>query len=411
MSSNNRLAQRKPIEISTLYLMHVDWRWAKQRPHFIAEHLASYFTVKVRFPLSYIKKLLNESAFPLNESAFPHGLDIGQIYRLPLSRIKLVSRLNELFMELQLARLARESDIVWVTHPSMYRYVKRYISDRVLLIYDCMDDALEFPDTKNDDVKRKDISDSEAALFHRSDIVFSSSSYLKHKLDQRYGLDTKIRVVNNGIQLKDGALPSTSASVCDISKPLANIADLGGSKVLYIGTVSEWFDFDIVIKSLEQSAELNYIIVGPCEVTPPVHDRLFIIPPVDHQHVSALMNWADALVMPFHLTELIKSVNPVKVYEYIYAQKPAIVLGYGETEAFSPYVYLYRTEEDFLSLMRLVASKSLAPKASADAARRFVEDSTWMARTLCMVSHIRAYRGAVCGMTSPACATDRRPRT
>lgn len=369
--------------MSALYLMHVDWGWAKQRPHFIAEQLASYVSIKVRFPLSYISKTINRSPVPAN-------LDVKKLFRLPLSRVKFVSRVNDLTMKIQLALPALRSDIIWITHPGIYGLVKGYVSSRTILIYDCMDDALEFPGAQNDKLVRDKLSAEESELYHRSDIVFCSSSYLKQKLQDRYRADAKTIVVNNGIQLNSGALPSSPADVRDISESMSSLAELGGTKVVYIGTISEWFDFEIVIRSLETFSELSFVLVGPCEVEPPVHERLFLVPPVEHRHVSAIMRWADALVMPFQLTELIRSVNPVKVYEYMHAGKPTIILGYGETEVFSPYVHLYRTEDEFLSLMGRVASHGIGAKADAESTKRFLEESTWAVRARSMVESIRA---------------------
>ena len=33
-----------------LYIMHVDWNWIKQRPHFIAEELTTWYDIKVVYP-------------------------------------------------------------------------------------------------------------------------------------------------------------------------------------------------------------------------------------------------------------------------------------------------------------------------------------------------------------------------
>ena len=47
-----------------LYLMHVDWRWIKQRPHFLAEILSEDLDLAVVHPLKR-----GRSALPENHSA------------------------------------------------------------------------------------------------------------------------------------------------------------------------------------------------------------------------------------------------------------------------------------------------------------------------------------------------------
>ena len=385
---------------SMLYLMHVDWSWAKQRPHFIAEGLAKYFDVRVRFPFIYQKALTNTVPAP-------DSLKVKPIRRLPLERFGMMVRINRLLARVQLIRAARSSSVVWVTHPGMFDLVGRRLARGAKLVYDCMDDALEFPDTRSDPRRRSKIAAIEERLIDRADVVFSSSHYLKGKLQARYGADRVIHVVNNGVRMPPERSPDTEDDPGRLNDILGAAAQAPGRRILYVGTVSEWFDFDLVLRSLDEVEGISYVIVGPCEVTPPGHERLFVVPPVQHGDVARLMAWADALVMPFHLTELIRSVNPVKVYEYIDAGKPAIVLRYGETEVFDRYVHLYASAEEYLVLVRAVASGDLLAKVESDVARQFVRENSWTARVDTVMSHLRLLsrtsRGADCS------APDRRP--
>ena len=40
-------------------------------------------------------------------------------------------------------------DVIWINSPNQYRLLEGRISDRQVLIYDCMDNQLEFPMIKN----------------------------------------------------------------------------------------------------------------------------------------------------------------------------------------------------------------------------------------------------------------------
>ncbi len=361
-----------------LYLMHVDWGWAKQRPHFVAEGLARYYDVSVRFVQSFNRKLVSKGG-PEDR------IDIGGIFRFPLARFSAVRALNALVARLQLYPQVRSSSIVWVTHPNMFDLVRRSLRADTVLIYDCMDDVLEFPDTRHDPAKRQAMTRLEGALAARADVVFASSHYLKAKLRDRYGIeDDRLHVVNNGINLAPRSAADAAVPLRDLLGPAADVV---GKRMVYIGTISEWFDFDIVLRTLEERDDISYVIVGPCEIDPPTHPRLFVVPPVKHHEVARIMDWADALIMPFRLTELIRSVNPVKVYEYIHAGKPAVVLRYGETEVFEPYVHLYATAQEYSRIVAQIAQGSL-PDRSNRAAERFVETSSWAARVDALMTKI-----------------------
>ena len=105
---------------------------------------------------------------------------------------------------------------------------------------------------------------------------------------------------------------------------------------------SEWLNIPLLIEALNLYNELTIYLVGPCDIKIPKHERLIIVGPVNHSLVFEFMKNADVLIMPFVVNELIKAVNPVKLYEYIYSCKPVISVYYAETEPFEPYIYLYQ---------------------------------------------------------------------
>jgi teichuronic acid biosynthesis glycosyltransferase TuaH len=364
-----------------LYLMHIDWQWAKQRPHFIAEGLAGHFSVYVSFCFSYRRRLMNGAPAAASLRARP-------ILSLPFQRLRLLKQLSRWLAIIQLAFRVRRASIIWITHPSMYHLVESTLGQRKMVIYDCMDDALEFPTMANDRRKIDELAALEARLVRRASVVFTSSRYLRSKLESRYGDGLNIHVVNNAASVALTGSLHREYVTGDVADLLGQAVNAPGKRILYIGTISEWFDFDLILHSLELVEGVSYILVGPCEITPPTHERLFVLPPVKHADVAKLMAWADALVMPFQLTELIRSVNPVKVYEYIASSKPALVLRYGETEIFDPYVHLYEGAQEFLKLVSNVAAGEIGAKVEVDAAQEFVQRNTWPARVGTILEHM-----------------------
>ena len=71
-----------------VYFMNVDWDWAKQRPHFIAEHLSDSHDVIILYPFSWRRSQLNAnpkshlSIFPFfripfgGKSSFVRGFNL-----------------------------------------------------------------------------------------------------------------------------------------------------------------------------------------------------------------------------------------------------------------------------------------------------------------------------------------------
>ncbi len=343
-----------------LYFMQVPWDWVRQRPHFLAEGLAARHDVTVVHNRPYTR-------FKLVRNERPPALRFKEPYLLPFAYL---SRINAFLVSAQLRELLAGTDIVWLTHPFQYAQIGRAITPRHKVVYDCMDNNLEFAFVRNNPLLYSRLFSVEQELVRRSDIVVVSSTYLGQILEQRYNLHKEAFVVNNGIFLGDGRLPGTT--------PPASPRKL--TTISYIGTIAEWFDFDLVLASLARYENLVYDLYGPAEVPIPRHDRLNYRGRIEHRFVFDAMQRSDALVMPFKLNELVLAINPVKLYEYVYSHKPAIAVRYCETEQFGEFVHLYDSAEEYLRLVDQLVEGSLAPKKPEADCVRFAGDNTWERR-------------------------------
>lgn len=355
-----------------LYLIHLPWGWVKQRFHFIAEGLADYFDVRVIYEKQYIYK------HKLVRHERTVNLTIQEVFKLPYVASAFFLKLNSAIVRNQLRKIIDGYDFVWLTHPNLFDRIQGIVPERIRLIYDCMDDYLEFSYVKSHPRFFDMTFENEKALIEASDIVFSSSASLKRKLCERYGSDEKIHVINNGISLDESAGRKAADEV--LPARVAEALGMKGTKIVYIGGISDWVDFDLIIASLEACKGINYLLFGPSEIKIPEHERLLHLGPIQHKYVFNVMERADALVMPFKLNELVLSVNPVKLYEYIYGCKPSLSVKYGETEQFGDYVYLYDTKEEYLEMVSRIERGRLSLKAGCEQYRRFAMDNTWKKR-------------------------------
>ena len=349
-----------------LYVTHFPWNWAKQRPQFIAEQLAQYFDIQL-FCHSARRKDVRSENFT--------SLKIRYLWHLPryLSSGVLWD-MNNFVYDLQLLRFVSTADIVFVTSPTC---CSRFIAQasRRHLVYDCMDDILEFPIIKQNKAICDRVRRNERRLFEAARFVTCSSEWLRKKLIERYGGGCeKTYVVNNAIQIPvDGTahqLENNKRQLLEDCRPSA----------VYIGTISSWFDFDTVIASLDRCSDLTYYLCGPPDTAIPRHERLIHLGMLTHSEVFSVMNYAKVLVMPFILTDLILSVNPVKLYEYIYSGKPVIAKRYPETECFDKYVYLYSSVEEYVSLVTEFCAGKLKPKRTVEECRAFCKRNSWEQR-------------------------------
>jgi len=86
---------------------------------------------------------------------------------------------------------------------------------------------------------------------------------------------------------------------------------------LYIGTISSWFDFESIILMLDKNESANFVLIGPVDISIPKHNRLHYFGTFSRDYLPFFMLNAHVLTMPFKVNQLIESVDPVKIYEYI----------------------------------------------------------------------------------------------
>lgn len=354
-----------------LYLMHVDWNWIKQRPHFLAETLSAYFDIDVYYGKSFHRSK------NLSRNQAPEGLAIKPLIRLPmfLCKFPVLKKAAGLVNRILIGYKIKKYDIVWFCHPVFFDDVAPALREGQTVVYDCMDDVLEFPSVKKDRALSKYLSGLEKRLTERSQHVFCSAVNLKRKLSKRFGFPGKYRLVNNGMNLAPGSYsvkPELPAGILEAM-------NVPGKTMTYIGTISEWMDFELVLAGLEENPGLTCFLFGPLApgVEVPSHPRLVYLGPVAHRLIMQVMKKSDLLVMPFRLNELILSVDPVKLYEYVYSGVPTLALGYPETEKFGDFVYLYRNRKEFLAVLKRLAEGKLKAKKNSAACRKFSSLNTW----------------------------------
>lgn len=358
------------------YLMHVDWNWIKQRPHFLYEELTLYYNVD----LYYIQKIYNRTSNKVNNSRDVYSSSkINTLKKFPFSgRFRNIRFVEKLINRKSILSL-KSYDYIWITSPIILDFVSPDNFQGKIVIYDCMDDFLGFYSGMNGIDRLKQL---EIDLVKRSDVIFTSSSYLKGKMKSIYRDELKGTplLVNNGISstlLKKGDM--NDSAIINMSKSVKLL------NLMYIGTIGDWIDFDTIISMLQQNPGVKFTMIGPVDTNVPRHSRIDYVGALKHDQLATYANLADAFIMPFKLNELVRSVDPVKIYEYIFFNKPVLAIDYGEMHKFLPFVNLYTNEEGLLKLVRDLLNNKIETY-SREVALSFLDHHTWSARAKQIVS-------------------------
>lgn len=368
------------MTLRIVYVMNVDWDWAKQRPHFIALHLSRLYEVVVLYPFSWRRGHLSK-----NER---DGVKLFPFFCIPFGgKIALIRMLNSIVLRVMAKFFLNtfKPNIVWIASPEFSCFIPKSLP--ACLIYDCMDDVLAFPSNKD----RKDIlAANEQKLIDASSHVFCSSNNLRDKLLFRSGNSGKYSVVNNACEPASFFCAAENTDVKSCS---------GRSVLGYVGTISSWMDFEILLKIVEEFASIEIHFMGPFENLKnplPQHERIKYLGVVRHREVQLRISEFDALVMPFKVTDLVLSVDPVKLYEYILFNKPIVSVRYPGVERFSGFVDFYSNYVEFAEIVTGYLNTGFTCGYSIEARDQFIADNTWAQRVASIKSQLSQCVAANC---------------
>lgn len=335
--------------------MHVDWNWIKQRPQFIADGLSKKYKVEVFYKYAFNRKGYQNQSISKN-------IHLNPVISLPtrFDKYKIVRKINDYIFKRRIRKYIKRNnvDIIYITFPTFIQYIPNDFNGKI--IYDCMDD---YEAMEKDRLKLRELKENEQDIINKADVVFFSSIHLCKVMEKRFGYINKKMLIRNGFNGK-------------ILKKFKDIKSK--NKISYFGTISTWFDFKILEQSLKKFPNLIFELIGPIDknVKIPNDPRIKYIGVVEHEKLYSTISDSIALMMPFKINDIIKSVDPVKLYEYINFDKNIISVEYPEIERFNRFVYFYNSSEEFNIQLEKILQESDA-KYSNKERICFLKENTW----------------------------------
>ena len=352
-----------------LYISHIDWNFIKQRPQFIAEGLEAYFDLSI-YCISSLKKCFQKR----KENVHP-------IFDVPKKNSNTVAHFFDVCIKKFVIRRAirkANPEYIYLTFPTLFDYVPANYQGKI--IYDCMDNHIGFHAL---DKNKKRVINSEQALVKRSDYVFFTSEKLKKEIISRYDFNEKKAFLNRNAY--NGDCIDDKEFVTDKSKATKDFY------IAYFGAIDKWFDFDMIQKSLDYFPNFKYLLIGPIgtEVKKLENERIEYTGAVPHSKLFEMTKHVDCFIIPFKINELIESVDPVKIYEYINFNKNILCVYWAELDRYKNFVHFYRDEQSFISTIQNLCNDR-GVSFSNDKRKEFLGNNTWTIRCSQIVEILKA---------------------
>ena len=153
----------------------------------------------------------------------------------------------------------------------------------------------------------------------------------------------------------------------------------GRPRIGFFGIIREWFDAGLLRYAALQRPQFEFCLIGGYseDVFEQLKDlrNVHFLGHKDYSVLPRYLHHFDVTIIPFKVTELIRSTNPIKVYEYLAGGKSVVATDIPELEGM-PYVYLSKTPEEFVRNIDLAIKATTDPR-EIDA---FLENNTWARR-------------------------------
>lgn len=153
----------------------------------------------------------------------------------------------------------------------------------------------------------------------------------------------------------------------------------------YYGALAGWFDYPLVIEAARLRPDWLFLLVGmDYDGTLPASGVLSLpnvlwIPPQPYERLPSFLRVFDVAMIPFVLNEITRSTSPVKLFEYMAAEKPILCSRMPECRRYRS-VALYADTKDFLRKAEILLRHRGDPAYRA-LLRGEALENTWAART------------------------------
>ncbi|UCD38032.1 MAG: glycosyltransferase [Fidelibacterota bacterium] len=340
-----------------LWLSEIKWSYLRTRKQQILSRFPADDTILFVEPIA--KRASNRVWFthepPVHIVTIPHIRAVANPGINYLLERKFVRRsirwIAGVWLDLILKSIREQPDVLVLSNVYWSMNV-RAIKERwpqLPVVYECNDNPLGFPRTPG--YKRTYVQET----LELADLITTPHVACVPADPEQYA--DKIRIVSNGVDVERFASAPESTPLDALPRPV----------IMYVGAVSEWFDFQQVQRVAEHHTGATVVLIGPVADTVRVQAQQLLdlsnvkhIPPVPYHEIMNYLASADVCIIPFVANELTRPVIPNKLFEYAAAGKTTVAGHFNpDLKEFAHWAYISESDEDFMRKLEMALSKPL----------------------------------------------------
>jgi len=355
------------------------WDQLTQRPHHFARGLAQaghrVFWIDVTLQAPHAMDPAN-----LVRQLEPNLLRVelpairGELYQLQWSPAVLEAM--EAAMRFLKSKFQISSAVQLVNFPKWWPLVERLQSAIGWpVIYDCLDDQQAFGilHPNND-------AHYEPALAAASDLLIAAGRIPYERLSRDH---SNVVLLPNACDYELFSSAAPRGLPENVRRPVAG----------FFGAFSEWLDREWILKAARRFPDWSFIYIGREGFARPTSRKEWqaianepnvqVLSQVKPEVLAGYLAGFDVCIMPFRDLPITRSMNPVKIYEYLAAGKPVIVPDLPETRPFADLglIDVYKEEQQSFQLLERAVARNHSPQ-EIERRKQFAAANTWNRRII-----------------------------
>lgn len=239
-------------------------------------------------------------------------------------------------------RLDLENLVVWSYNPfiSNLKEIKKALNAKIT-VFDGVDDWSEHSVYKR---QKKLLKKNYQDIKNEADVIFTVSKELKERL---FGDISKAHWVSNGVDVehfknKTERIPN---SMKDLKHPIVG----------YEGVIQDRFDIDLIKYLAQKNPDKSFVFVGWLwRGLDGIINREFgnlenvrFVGRKTYNELPDYMHLFDVAIIPHKVNEFTKTMNPLKIYEYLACGKPIVSANVSGVEEFKNFIKVAENKEEF----------------------------------------------------------------
>ena len=253
---------------------------------------------------------------------------------------QIIKELKKLISKLNLS----ENLIIWSYNPLFIDFIDKINYD--LFVFDTVDNWSEHSQYLKITNKRKMLANYKK-IAGKANVIFTVSKDLL-RFYENFGRTDSISWIPNGVDY---------AHYADLEKyNIETGLDEEKRKIIgYIGTIQDRLDYDLIKFIAEKNTDKVIVMAGPIwkNVQSEIKTKLGNLPNVQFlgrihfDKAPAYINKFNVCIIPHKIDKFVKSMNPMKMYEYLACGKPVITTEGAGLAEFKEYFYIANDHQKF----------------------------------------------------------------